>query len=108
MITGLLALSYIFKFPPLATASLVIGVLASLSSWMATRIEWLWMKFAQGLGWVNSRILLSVVYYLFLLPLALVRRIFQKESNWKLNKDKASFFVERNHTYTKEDLVNPW
>ena len=108
MITGLLALSYLFNFPPLSYASLAVGLLASLSSRLAGGIEWLWMKLAQALGWVNSRILLSVVYYIFLLPLALIRRAFQKESNWKYRKDASSFYVERNHTYKKEDLINPW
>lgn len=108
MITGLLLLSYVFKLPILVHISLAVGLLASISSRAAAAIEWLWMKLAQGLGWVNSRILLSIVYFIFLLPLAIVRRSFQKESNWKYRKGSDSFFVERNHTYTGKDLINPW
>jgi len=108
MVTGSLVFYYFFRLDVLVYISLGIGILAIISSRIAAGIEWLWLKLAQGLGWINSRILLSVVYFLFLFPLALLRRIFQKETNWKLNKDKSSFYVERNHTYTKEDLINPW
>jgi hypothetical protein len=108
MVTGLLLIGYIFKIQILYPISLGIALLACLSTYLASKIEWIWMKFAHVLGWINSRILLSIVYFVFLTPIALLRRVFQKESNWKLRVEKKSFFVERNHTYTKDDLINPW
>lgn len=39
------------------------------------RISRLWMAFAHALGWVNSRILLTVLYVVILGPFALVRRV---------------------------------
>ena len=35
----------------------------------------IWMKIGETLGWINSRILLSVVYYLVILPIGLIRRV---------------------------------
>ena len=37
-----------------------------------------WMKFAEALGWVMTRVLLTVFYYLFLTPIALLMRLFGK------------------------------
>lgn len=35
----------------------------------------LWMAFAHALGWVNSRILLTVLYIVVLGPVAVVRKV---------------------------------
>lgn len=67
-----------------------------------------WFKFAEILGWVNSRILLSVVFILFVVPLAFVKRIFGGNNPMKAVKQNASFFAERNHKYVPEDLKNLW
>jgi Saxitoxin biosynthesis operon protein SxtJ len=34
-----------------------------------------WMMIGETLGWVNSRIILSVVYYLLIVPIGAVRRL---------------------------------
>ena len=39
-----------------------------------------WMKFAFLLGWVNTRILLSVIFFLLLAPVGLVSRLFGRDS----------------------------
>ena len=38
-----------------------------------------WLKFADALAVVNSRLLLSVVFYVFLTPLALLYRLFNRQ-----------------------------
>ena len=34
-----------------------------------------WMTVGDGLGWINSRILLSIVYYLLIVPMGIIRRL---------------------------------
>jgi hypothetical protein len=34
----------------------------------------LWMILGEALGWLNSRILLSILYYLVIVPIAVIRR----------------------------------
>lgn len=38
----------------------------------------LWMKFADALAWINTRILLIVIYYLVVTPTGLAMRLFGK------------------------------
>ena len=38
----------------------------------------LWMKFADALAWINTRILLIVIYYLVVTPTGFVMRLFGK------------------------------
>jgi membrane protease YdiL (CAAX protease family) len=108
IVTGLLLLSLWFDTLYLDKAGILIGLLALLSSFFAKWIEWGWMKLALGLGWINSRILLSVIYFVFLLPIALVSRLFTKDPLKLKSRNEETMYAERNHQYTKEDLQNIW
>jgi hypothetical protein len=113
MVVGfLLIASYLHFRTEYDTAALVFFSLSLgvgvLSFFIESAIVWLWGKFALALGWINTRILLSVVFYVFLTPFGILSRLFSKNSSLKLKKDAKSTFVERNHTYTKKDLENIW
>lgn len=91
---------------PFYVAITVSGA-AVLSDRAAAFINKIWFGLAKVLGFINSRILLTIIYYLFLLPLAIISRMTGKKSI-ELKKNDASYFVERNHPYSKADLENPW
>lgn len=60
-------------------------------------LYWAWMKLALMLGWVNTRIILSVVFYLLILPFGMVMRIFGKDPMHRKFSDKiATYRVESN------------
>lgn len=75
-----------------------------LSEWITT----LWMGLANLLGKISSTILLTVVFYLVLTPVALLRKFFRKENKSTLAEKNNSAFQERNHTFSPADLENPW
>ncbi|PTX61503.1 hypothetical protein C8N46_104146 [Kordia periserrulae] len=79
-----------------------------LSFFIESAIVWVWEKFALALGWINTRIILSLVFFIFLTPFAVLSRVFSKNSSLKLKNKENTTFVERNHTYTKKDLENIW
>lgn len=106
IVTGLLVLGAIFQEEAFAYAALLIGVLSFISP-IGSRIVWAWYKLAEGLGWFNSRVLLSVVYYGIVTPIALLFRLFGNDP-LLLKDKKGSMYNFRDHTYTKEDLENPW
>ena len=108
IVTGLLAIAWIFEIPLLGKIAVVIGAISIFVPAAARGIEWVWFKIALGLGWVNSRILLSVIYFVFLLPIAWLSRLFTKDP-LALRKDKrATLFVTRDHLYTGKDLEDIW
>ncbi len=110
IVTGLLILSLIFKWPNVTIAAAVIGVLGVFSNFFAEKITWVWMKIAEVLGYINARILLSVIFFVFLFPLALLTRLI-KGNTLKLKRNEAegdSYFDERNHTYEPKDIENLW
>jgi len=68
-----------------------------------------WLAFAEVLGRMNSRILLSLIFCLVITPVAFVFRLFNKD-HLRLEKrpENLSYFRERKHLFSKEDLENPW
>ena len=55
-----------------------------------------WMKFAHVLGWLNTRLLLGLFYYLVLTPVALVLRITRKDLLLRrLDRSAQSYWIRR-------------
>jgi hypothetical protein len=65
-----------------------LGTIAPSTLRVPNRI---WWRFAQLLGWVNTRILLSIFFGIVLTPVGVVTRLFgrnqlsgwQRETNWR-------------------------
>ena len=56
----------------------------------------LWMFLAHMLSWVNTRIILGVIFYLIFTPIALVMRIAQRDGlQKKINKSASSYWTQR-------------
>ncbi len=55
-----------------------------------------WMTFAFILGWINTRILLGIFYYIILTPIGLVMRLFGKDLlDEKIDKSKSTYWIDR-------------
>ena len=87
--------------------STALGGLGLLSAKLGETIVNSWFKIGNALGWINSRILLSLIFYLILTPISIIYRILSKDSLQKSNPGNSAFF-ERNHEYTRKDLENLW
>lgn len=58
-------------------------------------------------GKINNIILLTIIYWLVLMPVALIMRLFSK-TGVGLKKPVASNFKDRQHLFIKNDLNNLW
>lgn len=70
----------------------------------------IWLGVTNLLGAVVSKVLLSVVYLVILLPIGLFRRLIGKDS-LNLNgfkKQKTSVMITRDHEFTAKDIQNPF
>ncbi len=109
IVTGLIILHLVFKIKVLLTAALAVAVLSLMSSFIRDKIVWLWMKLAEVLGYINGRILLSVIFFIILTPVAFLFKLTGKDPmQRKRKRESKSMYIERNHTYTKEDLEFIW
>jgi len=107
IVTGLLLLYFFFKAAFFLYSPLILGLIflfiPSIGNWIVS----IWFKLAELLGWINSRILLSIVYFIFLVPVAMLFKLFNKNP-LALKNTNSSLYTERNHTYISKDLENIW
>jgi Saxitoxin biosynthesis operon protein SxtJ len=104
IVTGLVVLYFIFKSPYFLYAAAGIGVLSVLFPIFGDYIVKGWYKLAEWLGWFNSRVLFSVLFFVFLWPIAFLSKLGKKNMLQIKRTDDKSVFFERNHTYSKKDL----
>lgn len=88
--------------------ALGITVLALISESLRNTIVFVWEKLAQTLGFINGRILLTLLFYFFLTPLAFMSKCFGKNKIPNISGINSSSYVTRNHLYTGNDMEKPW
>jgi len=105
--TFFLILYFIMKQPYLLYIGAGIAVLSLLSKTLAGYICWIWNKIFKAFGYVNSRVILSIIFFLVLLPVSLIARLFRKDE-LQLKRQDHSYYKERNQLITAKDIENPW
>jgi hypothetical protein len=108
IVTGLSVIGWIFEFSILGKVAVVIGVVAIFVPPAAKAVEWFWIKLALGLGWINSKILLSIIYFAFVTPIAWISRLFTNDPLSLKRTSRQSLYTSRDHLYSKRDLENTW
>ena len=68
---------------------------ALLAPRLLAPVERAWMRFADVVGRINTRIVLTVVYALVLTPIGLVRRAFGDPLDRRTRDGRASTWVRR-------------
>lgn len=86
----------------------ILGVAAVFSKTASGLIHAGWMKFAYLLSLIIPNVLLTLIFYLILFPLALISKVFSKEPALKLQNNSDTMFTERVKKFTKEDFEKPW
>ena len=88
--------------------ALGLGCIGLFIPSLSSKLHWLWMKFAEGLGYVMNRIILSIVFFIFLVPVAFLSKLFRKNPFKAGSRQVKSYFTERNLTYSKKNLEDIW
>ncbi|MGZ3903120.1 MAG: SxtJ family membrane protein [Bacteroidia bacterium] len=107
LVCGFALFYFVFKLSFFLFIAIAVSFISLFIPVLGDLILKAWFKLAEILGWINSRILLSVVFILFVAPFAMIKRIFGN-SSMKSDKQNTSYFSERNHKYIPEDLKNLW
>ena len=87
--------------------SVLLGLAGLFIPFVAKWVAKGWYGLSHVMGFVMSKVILSIIYCVFLYPMAMVARAGGKLTV-KLKKSPDSYWIVRNHTYTKEDLENMW
>jgi hypothetical protein len=54
-----------------------------------------WMRLAHALGWVNSRILLALLFYLVMTPMGLIQRLAGRDALRRRGQGASSYWIPR-------------
>lgn len=102
---GLIIFYIIFRIDLLIYILLGFALTGAFSSYLSSKIAWLWMELGKMLGYISSRILIGMIFYIILTPLALIRKLFMDR---KHKDEKKANFIVRNHLYSAEDFSRPF
>jgi len=82
----------------------ILWVWAMLSPLTLMPVYRIWMRIGYGLGWINSRIILGVMFYIIFLPSGLIMRLVGKDPMARtLNVNQDSYRVP--HTLRNKNHV---
>lgn len=81
--------------------ALGVGLIGIFSTYLSEKIHWLWMKLSWVLSLIVPNIVLSLIFYLILFPLALMSRIFGKKDPLMLKANHETTFREVSKDFDK-------
>lgn len=108
IVIGFLLLSNYFHSKPLLIIAIAIGVIAIFSEKANDKIIWAWNKLSEILGLFMPNVLLTLVFYLFLTPLALINRINRKKNPLQLKNSTTSVYISKRKEFSPDSLEKIW
>jgi hypothetical protein len=105
---GLTAIGLIADVRWMMVMALGIGLLGGISDYLAEKIDWLWMKLAWLLSLVVPNILLSIIFFLFLWPIAALSRLARHSDLLSLKNTSNTLFRKREKSYSPSDFEKLW
>jgi len=92
------------SFQILLTFGVTLCILGIAIPFILKPIYWVWMIFATILGWIMTRVILSLLFYIIFTPIGLIPRFFGKqflELRW--DKSKESYWNFRTNEHLKKE-----
>jgi len=97
-----------YKSNDLVFAALMIILVTIVLPIIFYPFAFLWFGLSKVMSKVSPVIILSVIYFLIVVPVGLIRRLFGRDSMQlrQFKKDKASVMINREHLHTAADLLH--
>lgn len=108
IVAGLIILYAVTKWDWTIFSALGIGLAGIFSKYLSSVIDRLWMKLAMLLNFIMSNILLSLIFFLLLFPVALLSRAFGNHDPLRLQNKAGSNFQTRTGEAGKFSFEKPW
>jgi len=103
--TGLIIAGIITKQEYLYYSAVMLGILTALIPQLAYIFSFLWQGIGLVLGFVLSKIILSVIFYFFLFPFSLLQKLFSKNRSISNIKQESYWIIKSEH---QTDFTKLW
>jgi hypothetical protein len=108
-IGGVLIIISIFLFvyekpsaPYFMGSGLFLLIIAQIFSLLLLPLQKIWMTFAVIMGFIMTRVILSILFYIVITPISFLSKLFGKDFlNLEIEKDKNSYWNLRDEEYNK-------
>jgi hypothetical protein len=110
MVLLLLLLFYIFKKEPFIYVAIILHILNMTTPGVYRPVAVIWLGSSHLLGTYVSKGILTIIFLIVVTPVGLWRRFFS-EDTLKLKafkNDSKSVMLVRNHTFTVQDIEQPY
>jgi hypothetical protein len=108
IVIGFLVIYAVTHFTWALWVAIVVGALGLASSFLAQKIQDLWMGLSTVLSYIIPPILLSIIFYVLLFPIAVLSRIFGEKDPLQLKKTDESLFKTVDKEFTKDTFEKTW
>lgn len=105
---GMLVVFFITKADWALYVALGVGLAGVISGYLAEKINWVWMKLTWVLSMIVPNILLAIVFYLILTPIALLSRVFGGKDQLMLKNNAPTVFKAYDKKFDPASFENPW
>lgn len=90
---------------------MIAGFILALSFIKASLLKVIykpWMKIGHVLGWINTRIILGVIYFLLITPIGLVMRLFGVDRMHRCYDKSMTSYRIHSHQSQPQDMERPF
>jgi hypothetical protein len=97
IVLGFIIIGYLFNFLWCYYIAISVLIISVFNAFGASKIAQLWIFIGKTIGYINSRIVLGLFFFLLLTPFALIIKLFMKKknalktSNWETNQQHLDF-----------------
>ena len=85
-----------------------LGIIAICSDYLSIKIENLWFGIAKIMGFIMPKIILSLVFFCFLWPIAQLSKLFRKNDPLMMKNPSNSTFIDSNTIFDQKYFENMW
>jgi hypothetical protein len=88
--------------------TIIIGLVGVISDSVSLIIDKIWFKISYILGLIVPNILLGLIFYIILFPIALLSRIFGNKDALNLKNNTNTLFINKNSIFKSKSFEQPW
>lgn len=105
---GFLVVYVITKLTWALNVAVIVGLIGIFSGYLSRKIEFVWFKLTMILSLIVPNIILGLVFYLVLFPIAILSRLFGKKDQLMLNSGYHSMYKSSEKKFEKISFENTW
>lgn len=108
IVVGFILVYLITKMKWSLSVAFFVGLAGVLSDFLAKQIDFVWMKLTLVLSYIVPNIVLTIVFYVFLFPIALLTRLFGKKDPMHLKNTASTLFKHNEKVFDKAYFEKHW